>query len=184
MFAPDALWTRWRVRVGYPVAAAYLWLAHPTYRSIAIGAAIGLVGLLVRAAAAGYLRKSESLASSGPYGWTRNPLYLGSTILAAGFGVAGNSLAGGGLILLYFLLFYPAVIKREEAELRARFGSEFDDYAARVPLFWPRPPRARPAAEAAARFSWALYRRNREYKAAFGFLVGLILVTLMLCLRR
>jgi protein-S-isoprenylcysteine O-methyltransferase Ste14 len=184
MAAPGELWARWRVRAGYPIAIGFLWLATPTPRSIALGAAIGVMGLLIRASAAGHLRKGEALATVGPYGWTRNPLYFGSTVIAAGLGVAGNSWAAGGLILLYFLMFYPAVMNREEGELRARYGHEFDDYAARIPLFWPRPPRARPRAEAAARFSWPLYKRNREYQAALGFVAGFALVILRMFVRR
>ena len=222
--AATNFWIRWRVRIGYPVALAYLVLARPTPRSLAIGALVGALGIAIRAWAAGYLRKHEALAVSGPYAFTRNPLYFGSVILAAGFVVAGDSLRAGIIVVAYLALFYPAVMKREEGELRAHYGDAFVDYAARVPLFWPRLPPApqrdqaprdaqpisrdsqipsgempsaarenesvpretRPAAResefvpgealAPVRFSSQLYRRNREYQAALGFLVGLALL--------
>lgn len=220
-------WIRWRVRIGYPVALAYLILARPTPSSLAIGALVGALGIAIRAWAAGYLRKHEALAVSGPYAFTRNPLYFGSVILAAGFVVAGDSLWAAIIVAAYLALFYPAVMKREEGELRAHYGDAFLDYAARVPLFWPRlrpapqprrdtqptsrdsqfaPRQSQPVPgeipsareresaprethpsvreselvpgefSAPVRFSSQLYRRNREYQAALGFLVGLVLL--------
>ena len=194
--AATNFWIRWRVRIGYPVALAYLILARPTPRSLAIGALVGALGIAIRAWAAGYLRKHEALAVSGPYAFTRNPLYFGSVILAAGFVVAGDSLWAAIIVAAYLALFYPAVMKREEGELRAHYGDAFVDYAARVPLFWPRlrpapqreraPREVRPTSHeselapgepsAPVRFSLQLYRRNREYQAALGFLVGLALL--------
>ena len=208
--AATNFWIRWRVRIGYTVALAYLVLARPTARSLAVGALVGALGIAIRAWAAGYLRKHEALAVSGPYAFTRNPLYFGSVILAAGFVVAGDSLWTAIIVAAYLALFYPAVMKREEGELRAHYGDAFVDYAARVPLFWPRlcpapqheraPRETQPASRdsqfasgempSVARdgqiapgepstpvcFSSQLYRRNREYQAALGFLVGLALL--------
>ena len=82
---------RWRVRVGYPVAVLYWVLARPTLRSIVFGIALGAFGLAIRALAAGHLWKDQELAVTGPYASTRNPLYLGSALLAAAFAIAGNS---------------------------------------------------------------------------------------------
>ena len=168
-------WSRWRVRMGYPVALAYLWLAEPTPRALAIGVVMAAMGLVVRAVAAGHLRKHEALSTSGPYTFTRNPLYFGSALLAAGFLLAGHSWAAAILVGAYFALFYPAVMKREEQELRERYGSAFAEYAARVPLFWPR---LVPHGSAGEKFSWMLYRRNREYQAALGVLAGVALLWL------
>jgi protein-S-isoprenylcysteine O-methyltransferase Ste14 len=174
--------TRWRVRAGYPLSILYIVLAAPTIAFIAIGAVVAAVGLIIRAAAAGHLRKLETLTTSGPYAWTRNPLYLGSSLLAAGFAIAGGSPWSALVIAAYFLSFYPAVMKKEEAELHVRYGQSFDEYAACVPLFWPRPPhRASGAGE--ARFSWQQYRRNREYQAAIGVLGALLLVYLRMLVR-
>ncbi len=129
MSQPRKFWMRWRVRVGYPVAILYWILATPTPHWIAIGAVIAGLGLIVRAAASGQLRKNEELATSGIYSVTRNPLYLGSAILAAGFVMAGHSLWAGLLVGIYFCVFYYAVMRNEEDELRAKFGASFEKYA-------------------------------------------------------
>jgi hypothetical protein len=170
---------RWRVRLGYPLAPLYLWLALPTVKSLAWGMALALVGLLVRAVAAGHLHKQEKLTESGPYAWTRNPLYFGSFLLVCGFAVASHSWIAAGLVVGYYAVFYPAVMRREEGELRRKHGEAFDAYAARVPLFFPRAPRrADPPGTGASGqlFSWDQYGRNREYQAALGFMVGVMLL--------
>lgn len=164
---------RWRVRVGYPVAVVYALLAEPAAWSIVAGAAIAAVGLVIRARAAGHLRKHEALSTTGPYAYTRNPLYFGSALLAAGFLVAGRSWIAALVVGAYFALFYTGVMRREECELRAHYGAAFDDYASRVPLFWPRLTAADSDRSA---FSWETYRRNREYQAALGTLAGLLLL--------
>jgi len=170
---------RWRVRAGYPVSLLYFWLARPHWAWLAAGTVLGLAGIAIRALAAGYLRKNEQLATGGPYGWTRNPLYFGSAWIAAGLAVASRSWLAAVVVVAYFLAFYPATMRNEEAALTARYGEPFREYAARVPLFWPWPPR--PAQTAETRFSWAQYRRNHEYNAALGTaLVILLLVAKMI----
>jgi protein-S-isoprenylcysteine O-methyltransferase Ste14 len=178
MAMPGDFWTRWRVRAGYPLALVYIWLATPAAGAVALGAGVAVAGLIVRGAAAGYLRKGEALAMSGPYARTRNPLYFGSALLAAGFAVASLSWMAAALVAAYFLGFYPAVMRREEEDLRERYRREFDEYAAHVPLFWPRLSAFVTPAGSEARFSWAQYRRNREYQAALGFLFALALVVM------
>lgn len=173
MTTPENFWIRWRVRTGYPVALAFLLLAKPSNISLLVGVAVGIVGLAIRASAAGFLRKHEALATDGPYALTRNPLYFGSAILALGVIVAGNSVWGGSIVAIYILFFYPAVMRREEAELRERYGQQFETYAARVPLFWPRMRISRPDLTETAKFSSRLYSQNREYQAAIGFLLGI-----------
>jgi len=176
------------VRTGYPIAVIYWLLAAPTFRSIVIGGVITAFGLLVRGAASGHLRKDQELATTGPYASTRNPLYLGSAFLAAGFIIAGHSWWAGLLVGAYFAVFYYAVIRDEEANLRQRFGAAFDEYAARVPVFFPgfrdtsREPSSPPAPPAEV-FSWAQYRRNREYQALIGTIAGLGVVWLRMWLR-
>src|SRR5258708_2121367 len=96
------------------------------------------VGLLVRAYGAGHLRKHKQLAISGPYAYTRNPLYLGSGLLAVGFSVASHSWISSVLLAAYLIVFYPVVIRREQTEIRTLYGGAFDEYASRVPAFWPR----------------------------------------------
>src|SRR5229473_908972 len=129
---------RWRVRLGYPLAIAVLYLSQPTPRSILLGALTGFIGLWVRAYAAGYLHKQEVLTVTGPYAFTRNPLYLGSAILALGAGIAMRSWTSALLLLVYFAIFYFAVMRREERELHVRHGAFFEEYARAVPLFIPR----------------------------------------------
>jgi phospholipid methyltransferase len=187
---PRKFWMRWRVRLGYPVAILYWVFATPTRHSITYGAIVAAFGLIVRAEAAGYLRKDRELAVTGPYARTRNPLYLGSAILAAAFVVAGHSPAAGALVGTYFATFYLAVMRNEEEDLRARFGRDFEEYAARVPLFFPRAYGGgeRKVAEIReaqgdAGFSWAQYRRNREYRSLVGTIGALGMVWLRMWLR-
>jgi len=173
---------QWRVRLGYLLAIVVLWLARPTPRSILLGAALGAFGLWIRAYAAGYLRKQEVLTVSGPYARTRNPLYFGSSLLTLGAAVAMHSWWAAALLLIYFVLVYTLVMRREEMELRQQHGTAFDAYAAAVPLFFPR---IRISAEATAtgKFSWAQYKKNHEYQAAFGYLLLLIALAVIWWLR-
>lgn len=169
---------RWRVALGYPLAVIYWVLARPTPHSIVYGGLIAAFGLIIRALAAGHLVKYQELATSGPFAATRNPLYFGSALLAMGFGFAGRSWIAGGLIAVYFAVVYSAVIRNEEEELRARFGAVFDEYAARVPIFFPRPPHPHhgppePGKPEAQPFSWERYLRNREYQALIGTVLAL-----------
>jgi protein-S-isoprenylcysteine O-methyltransferase Ste14 len=178
---PLANWImRWRVRVGYPVALAFLAFANPTPASYVAGTAFITAGILVRAVASGYLYKHERLATAGPYALTRNPLYLGSGIIAAGFALCSASWIGATLVAAYFLAFYPAVMRSEELELRARYGAAFEDYARRVPRFWPRLTLSAPPSDSSApapeTFSWAQYFRNREIEAAIGAAAGLAIL--------
>jgi protein-S-isoprenylcysteine O-methyltransferase Ste14 len=179
---------RWRVRLGYPVALVYLVLASPTQRWIAMGAALAGFGLLIRAIAAGHLRKDRELATSGPYARTRNPLYLGSAFMAAGFAIASHSWWAGGLVVIYFAVFYYAVMKNEEADLRVRFGTLFDNYAQKVPLFLPNVfssgYTSLPASVTEKQFSWPQYGRNREYRALIGTIGALVIVWLRMWFRR
>lgn len=178
---------RWRVRTGYPVGVIYWLLAAPTPRSILVCAIVAALGLLVRGAAAGHLRKDQAVTTSGLYARTRNPLYFGSAFIAGGFAVAGRSWWAGLLVAAYFAVFYYGVMRNEEEDLRKRFGAVFDEYAARVPLFFPRlvgTGGKAPSLEAPAqKFSWAGYRRNREYRALIGTIAGLGILWLRMWLR-
>jgi protein-S-isoprenylcysteine O-methyltransferase Ste14 len=179
-------WMRWRVRTGYPVAVIYWLLSAPTARSILLGGIIAAFGLMIRAAASGHLRKYEELATTGPYARTRNPLYLGSGFLAAGFAIAGHSWWAGFLVVAYFAIFYYAVMRNEEEDLLRRYGAAFEKYAARVPLFFPRiAPQTDESlvAPGTNSFSWSQYLRNREYKALIGTIAGLGIVWLRMWIR-
>jgi protein-S-isoprenylcysteine O-methyltransferase Ste14 len=181
-----AFFARWRVRLGYPLAVVVLLFARPTPQSIAVGALVGGGGLWLRAYAAGYLRKKEQLSVTGPYAYTRNPLYLGSAILALGAGFATRSVFSAAILLIYFAIVYSIVMRREEGELRHFHGAAFDAYAREVPLFFPRPApahlRAATPAESSS-FSFAQYRKNREWRAAVGFLLLLVFLLLLWRLR-
>lgn len=182
MTTPD-FFARYRVRLGYLLAVVVLFLARPTPRSILLGAAVGLIGLSIRAYAAGFLRKQEVLAMTGPYARTRNPLYFGSSILAAGAAVAMHSWWAAVLLIVYFTLVYSFVMRREEMELRQQHGAAFDEYAGAVPLFLPRLTGAARPVGASGGFSWQQYKRNHEYRAAFGFLLLLIVLAVLWRLR-
>jgi protein-S-isoprenylcysteine O-methyltransferase Ste14 len=179
-----AFFSRWRVRFGYPLAIVVLAVARPTPKSVAIGAAFGAIGLWVRGLAAGHLHKQEMLTMTGPYAYTRNPLYLGSAILAVSVAVATWSWISAAILCGYFALFYSIVMRREEGELRAQFGAAFDEYAQAVPLFFPRLTRTKTGAGGAtASFSSARYKKNREYRAVVGFLLLLVLLIVIWRLR-
>ena len=157
---------RIRIPVGFAFAAVYFFFAWPTWTSLAIGAAIAALGLWLRGYASGYVQKASALTTTGPYAYTRNPLYLGSVIVGAGFAVAARNwwLAAG--MLAMFLVIYIPTIGFEEKFLRGQFGAAFDAYCQRVPRLVPR-LRAEKAAAPGA-FSGALYRKHREYQALIG----------------
>ena len=165
---------RWRVRLGYPLAILILWVSRPVPRTILCGAILGAIGLFIRARAAGYLHKQQVLTVTGPYAYTRNPLYLGSAILALGVAVAANSWIAAAILLGYFAIVYSVVMRREEQELRQHHGAAFDEYTRTVPLFLPRLTAAKLSAASSGAFSLAQFKKNQEYRAAIGFLLVLI----------
>jgi protein-S-isoprenylcysteine O-methyltransferase Ste14 len=176
---------RWRVRLSYPLAIIVLWFARPAPRSLLWGAAIGLLGLFIRARAAGHLHKQEILTVTGPYAYTRNPLYLGSALLTLGAAVASHSWISAVILCGYFALVYSFVMRREEEELRRHHGAAFDEYARAVPLFIPRLAPAKVSSAGSGSFSFEQYKKNHEYQAAIGFLLllGLLLAIWWLRLR-
>lgn len=155
---------RIRVPAGFAFAIAYFWLARPTPASLLWGSLLVVLGLAIRTLASGYVRKNEALATTGPYAYTRNPLYLGSLMLAIGFAWVSQSvwiLAGVGL--MFFVIYLP-VIKGEEKFLRERFA-EFESYSKAVPRLFPRWSAYE---KGGSRFSWLLYKKHREYNALAG----------------
>lgn len=183
MSSAGVFFSRWRVRLSYPCAILVLWFARPTPRSLLWGALLGLLGLLVRARAAGHLHKQEVLTVTGPYAYTRNPLYLGSAILTLGAAIAARSWLSAVILCAYFALFYSIVMRREETELRRHHGAAFDEYARTVPLFFPRLSPAKLSFAGAGSFSFAQYKKNHEYQAAIGFLLLLAVLLLIRWLR-
>ena len=183
MNAAAAFVARWRVRLGYPLAIAVLFFARPTPHSILAGALVGAMGLWLRAFAAGYLHKQEVLTVTGPYAYTRNPLYLGSAILTLGTGIAAHSWISAVILFVYFALVYFIVMRREEKELRLRHGAAFEEYARAVPLFIPRLTAVKVAQASAASFTLTQYKKNHEWQAAVGYLFLLALLLLIWYLR-
>lgn len=182
----SALVARWRVSLGFILGIIYLVFARPTANLIILGGGIALVGLVIRGWAAGYLEKGRNLATSGPYGFTRNPLYFGSFWIGSGFMVAGGSWWLGGIFLILFAAVYWPVMRREANSLRARFARDYERYAESTPLFLPRglsTPRKPDQDAPVERFRWGRYRQNREYKAALGYLAGVLVLVLKTLLR-
>ena len=169
--------TRWqkiarriRVPLGFVFAAVFLWLAQPTWKTMLLSLLLVVPGVWLRAYAAGYVRKNAELTFTGPYAYTRNPLYLGSMMIAFGFAVA----AASGIILValagLFAVIYIPTIQGEEGYLREHFAG-FDEYTAKVPRLLPRlTPAEFPANENASggRFSAGQWRHHREYNALMG----------------
>jgi protein-S-isoprenylcysteine O-methyltransferase Ste14 len=157
---------RIRVPMGFLFAAFFLWLAHPTQRTLLLSLILVMPGLWLRAYAAGYVRKNAELTTTGPYAHTRNPLYLGSMLIAFGFGAASASPFLLLTLAVLFLAIYLPTIQGEEQYLRVHFPN-FDRYAAQVPRLLPRLTPARDDTEAGA-FSRSLYLHHREYNASMG----------------
>jgi protein-S-isoprenylcysteine O-methyltransferase Ste14 len=157
---------RIRVPLGFLFALLYFWLARPTWRFIAFGAILIVPGLLIRALASGHVRKNESLATSGPYAYTRNPLYLGSLLIGIGFAAASRSWwVGVALVVMFFAIYVP-VIRGEEKFLREKFPG-FEEYARQVPRMLPRITPYRSGDDGGG-FSFELYLKHREWNALLG----------------
>jgi protein-S-isoprenylcysteine O-methyltransferase Ste14 len=162
---------RLRVPSGFLLVAVFAWFSRPTARWMAMGVPVSLAGLALRAWAAGCLAKNRQLATGGPYAHTRNPLYLGTLMVAAGLAIASHSPGLGALAAGVFLLIYLPVIQLEEQHLRRLFP-DYEAYAQAVPALWPR---LRPLTQKELTpFQPALYLRNQEYNAALGFAAGLL----------
>jgi protein-S-isoprenylcysteine O-methyltransferase Ste14 len=160
----SAVARRIRVPSGFVLAALYLWLAKPNVRSLTLGFVFIILGLAVRAVASGYLNKNEQLAMSGPYAYTRNPLYLGSVIMALGFAIVARSFWIALILITVFVGIYLPVTRAEENYLAERFP-EFPAYARQVPRFVPKLKRS---TGSRGSFSWTLYWKHREYNATLG----------------
>lgn len=182
---------RLRLRAVWLLVVPFFWLARPTGMGLAVGAAVAMVGLALRAWASGVIRKEQELATAGPYAHTRNPLYLGSLLLGTGVSLAGGHWIWPLLFLAFYALVYGRTMAAEEALLAERFGDRYRAWAAQVPPLLPRWTAWReapggpggvsetatlagsPNAAASAGFTWSRYRANREWEAALGFAAGL-----------
>jgi protein-S-isoprenylcysteine O-methyltransferase Ste14 len=170
---------RIRVPLGFATAALYLfelWRRAPRPAAVAWSLLLVIPGVALRAYASGYVKKNRELTQTGPYAHTRNPLYVGSILIAAGFVVALGSWTFAAVVGAGFAVIYIPVIASEERFLRATFP-DFDAYCRRVPRLIPRITAAkadrtdRVTEEGSGSFSMALYLRHREYNAAVGAVV-------------
>lgn len=163
---------RWRVPLGFLCGVAFVLLARPRAATLLAGGAVALLGLGLRAWAAGHIRKNSQLATSGPYAYTRNPLYLGSFLLGLGFTIAAGQPLLGILFAGLFLGIYLPVMRVEAATLSQLFGEDYTRYSSAVPLFFPRLMPYRDAKTGGAKFDAGLYLRYREYQAAIGLVIA------------
>src|SRR3954469_342700 len=151
---------RLRVPIGFVSAVVVLWVAQPTSRSLAIGTIVAAAGEALRVWAAGHLEKGREVTVSGPYAFTRHPLYVGSTIIGIGLAIGCASIVAGVLVISYLAITLSAAIRTEEAHLTEKFGAAYPEY------------RAGRRASAAREFSFARAMRNREYRAVAGLVIG------------
>ncbi|MCJ7580460.1 MAG: DUF1295 domain-containing protein [Candidatus Aminicenantes bacterium] len=171
---------KWRVRFGLFALIFTVLLARPILLSLLIGLTITIVGLTLRLWACGHLKKEKELTTSGPYRYTRNPLYLGNVLI--GIGVVIGSYTWWVILIfaLYFLVFYPVIILEERGRMQKFFPLQYSSYSKNVPLFfpsirpsWPKSPR---------KFSWQLYKDNKESRALIGALFYWTALTVMMFL--
>jgi protein-S-isoprenylcysteine O-methyltransferase Ste14 len=155
---------RYRVRLGFVVAAVALWLARPTTTSLTIGAGFAVMGEAIRIWAAGHLEKGREVTASGPYRLSRHPLYVGSALLAVGFAIASNNLIVVAIVIGYLATTYSSAIRSEEAHLTQKFGSAYPEY------------RDGRSAGVARRFSMRRAIANREHRAVLGLVLMLALL--------
>jgi protein-S-isoprenylcysteine O-methyltransferase Ste14 len=182
---PQLLMTSWkkfaqrtRVPAGTILGILFILLMHPSVRSLWIGGAIALVGAFLRLWAAGHIEKGTVLTQSGPYAYTRNPLYLGSFVMAFGVIVAGQGYWLLPVFGAFFVIFYFPVMKAEEQELFGGYGEKFIEYSKRVPLFFPGFCKAN---NVSSTFLWSRVIRNREHRTFAGLILAeAFLIVLML----
>lgn len=174
---------RIRVPAGFLFAVFFLWMARPSARSLFFSLLLVGPGAVLRAYASGYVEKNAALTVTGPYAYTRNPLYLGSMIMAFGFAAASRSLWVTIMLAALFAILYVPTILSEEDFLRSAFP-EFDAYARRVPRLLPRLTPARAANALPGGFSIALYRKHREYNSLLGACAIYAVLVVLLLLRR
>jgi protein-S-isoprenylcysteine O-methyltransferase Ste14 len=170
-----------RVPLGFMTAAVFVIFAQPSRLSLFVGFPLALCGVAMRAWASGHLKKNAELAVSGPYAYTRNPLYFGSFILALGCAIGGGVWWSGALLLCFFLAVYLPVMQAEAEHLQILFADAYPAYAQNVPLFAPRLTPWQPATQQPqpkARFDGSLYLRYREYRALIGLMVVFVILGL------
>jgi protein-S-isoprenylcysteine O-methyltransferase Ste14 len=165
---------KWRVRVSLLFVVAAIVLAEPELWPIFIGVGLTLIGLVIRTWACGHLEKEKKLTTSGPYRYTRNPLYFGNLLIGLGVVIGSQSWWVLGSAIVVFVIFYPAIILSEKQKMEGLFPLEYAEYKSRVPLFFPSYFSTWPRQK--TRFRWTRYKKNKESRAIIGSaLVWLIL---------
>ncbi|CAN5815502.1 hypothetical protein BH20ACI4_BH20ACI4_14880 [soil metagenome] len=164
---------RFRVPLGFLFAAVFIIFARPQMTTLIIGGIVAFSGILIRAWSSGHIRKNLELAVSGPYSYTRNPLYLGSFMLGVGFTTAAGVWWLSFIFVALFLGIYLPVMRVESQELTTIFGDKYHEYAKEVPLFFPRMTAGK---KVDAKFDFQLYLRYREYRAALGWFLALAIL--------
>lgn len=175
----DAVY-RWRVRCSLMGLILAVVLARPNFQSLLAGLGFCILGLLLRAWACGHLRKDVKLTTSGPYRYTRNPLYLANLIIGISVVAAARSWWVFAFFCLYFLLFYPVIIKREKEKMEKFFPGKYEEYSQKVPLFFPALKPNPPASEKT--FDWALFKKNKERRAGIAALFFWAIIMLKMIL--
>lgn len=153
--------SRYRVPVGWLVGVVVVVLARPTLLSMALGLPLVAAGEALRIWASGHIEKTKVLATGGPYAHCRHPLYVGSLLIALGAAVASASPWVVLAVAVYFLAFFPSVMREETEFLAKKFPEEHVAWAAEVPPFWPR---LTPGGSRSSHFDWSRVGMNREWR--------------------
>ncbi len=165
---------RLRVPLGFLFAIVFILFSRPTPLLLTIGGVVAFVGVAIRGWASGHIRKARELAVSGPYAFTRNPLYVGSFILGVGFTIASGVWWLALIFIILFLGIYLPVMRVEVGDIRHIFGEEFDEYERNVPMFFPRLTVWKKTKQ---KFDFQLYLQYREYRAAFGAVLAIVVLS-------
>ncbi len=175
LFSLQDTLSRIRVPLGFALAGTYFYFSQPTRKSLAIGGSIAFLGILIRAWATGHLRKNDQLIVTGPYAFTRNPLYFGSFLIGTGFSLAGDQITILVVFLASFATIYTSVMHQEMNHMKRLFPEAYASYQQRVPIFFPR---LFPWTGTNGKFSLECYRKNQEYRALLGFLSAVMILVL------
>lgn len=157
-----------RLRAVWLIVIPFFWLSTPTPTALAVGVGLAILGLWIRGWSAGTIHKDEELTTTGPYAFTRNPLYLGSFFIGLGVSFAGGHWIWPAIFLVFYATVYTRTMAGETRHLSDLFPERYAEYAAEVPGFLPRLTPYRASGGGTGGFCWAQYRRNREWEAALG----------------
>jgi protein-S-isoprenylcysteine O-methyltransferase Ste14 len=172
---------RWRVRVSLLFVVMAVVLAKPEHWSILVGVGLTLIGLTIRTWACGHLEKEKKLTTSGPYQYTRNPLYFGNLMIGLGVVIGAQSWWILGCAFVVFVIFYPVIILSEKQKMEELFPLEYAEYKRLAPLFFPSFFSTLPRQK--IRFRWALHKNNREFRAIVGSVIFWLIITAKFLIR-